>query len=81
MVLLDQIVAIANEASHPNRTGADEFLQKLTENTEMWKRSYDVLENSKNELTKFFMLQVLQVAITNAGKSYPLTRRNIFAIT
>ena len=32
VTLLDQIVAIANEASHPNRAGADEFLQKLTDN-------------------------------------------------
>ena len=75
VTLLDQIVAIANEASHPNRSGADEFLQKLTENPDMWKRSYDVLENSKNELTKFFMLQVLQVAINTRWKVLPADQK------
>lgn len=75
VTLLDQIVAIANEASHPNRAGADEFLQKLTDNPDMWKRSYEVLENSKNDLTKFFMLQVLQTAITTRWKILPADQK------
>ncbi len=71
VTLLDQIVAIANEGTHPNRAGADEFLQKLTENADMYKRSYEVLEASKNDLTKLFMLQVLQTAVTTRWRIFP----------
>jgi exportin-1 len=57
--LLDQIVAIANDGAHPNRSSADEFLVKLRENPEIWKRTFDVLETSQQMTTKYFIIQAL----------------------
>jgi len=69
--LLDQIVTIANDGSHPNRANADAFLVKLRENPDIWKRTYDVLEMSKEEATKFFILQALGHAINTRWKILP----------
>jgi len=69
--LLDQIVTIANDGSHPQRANADAFLVKLRENPDIWKRTYDVLETSKNEATKFFILQALGHAINTRWKILP----------
>ena len=69
--LLDQIVTIANDGNHPNRANADAFLVKLKENPDIWKRTYDVLETSKLETTKFFILQALSHAINIRWKVLP----------
>lgn len=69
--LLDQIVSIANDGSHPNRAAADEFLVKLRENPEIWKRTFDVLEQSKLPATKFFIMQAMSHMINTRWNILP----------
>jgi len=73
--LLDQIVAIANDGAHPQRVNADEFLVKIKDHPDMWKRTYDVLEKSSQETTRFFILQVLSQAIETRWKIFPMDQK------
>eukprot|EP00605_Chrysophyceae_sp_TOSAG23-4_P001486 GSChrysophyteH1.ASY1.ANO1.1623.1 assembled CDS len=69
--LLDQIVAIANDGSHADRSNADDFLVKLRDNPDIWKRTYDVLEQSKQASTKFFIMQALSHMINTRWQILP----------
>ena len=54
ITLLEQVVTIAFDASHPMRAKANEFLVKMKEHPEMWKRADAILETSKEPYTKYF---------------------------
>jgi exportin-1 len=73
--LLDQIVAIAFDASHPQRAAANEFLVKMKEHPDMWKRADAILETSHQQTTKFFGLMVLEEAIKTHWKVIPSEQR------
>ncbi|CAM9165729.1 unnamed protein product [Ectocarpus fasciculatus] len=75
ITLMDQLVMIAMDGSHPQRSGANEFLVKMKDHPEMWKRADAILERSKNEATKFFGLQVLSEAIMTRWKVIPSDQR------
>jgi len=73
--LLDQIVLIAMDGSHPQRAAANEFLVKMKDHPDMWRRADAILEVSKNLHTKFFGLQVLGEAISTHWKVIPVDQR------
>lgn len=54
ITLLDQIVAIAYDSAHVMRAQANEFLVKMKEHPEMWKRADAILETSTQAYTKYF---------------------------
>ena len=54
ITLLEQIVVIAFDAAHPMRSKANEFLVKMKEHPDMWKRADAILENAKEPYCKFF---------------------------
>jgi exportin-1 len=54
ITLLEQIVEIAYDSGHPMRSKANEFLVKMKEHPEMWKRADAILETSTQPYTKFF---------------------------
>jgi hypothetical protein len=56
--LLDQIILIAMDSNHPQRAAANEFLVRMKEHPDMWRRADAILEQTKQEATKFFGLQV-----------------------
>jgi len=66
--LLDQIVAIWSDGANLQRPAADAFLQRLRENPDMWKRADAILESSKNDASKFFILMVLKDTINTRWK-------------
>lgn len=73
--LLDQIVLIAMDGSHPQRSAANEFLVRMKDHPDMWRRADAILEVSKQEATKFFGLQVLGEAISTHWKVIPQDQR------
>lgn len=73
--LLDQIVLIAMDGSHPQRAAANEFLVRMKDHPDMWKRADSILEVSKQPATKFFGLQVLTEAINTHWKVIPIEQR------
>lgn len=73
--LLDQIVSIAMDGLHPQRPAANEFLVRMKEHADMWKRADAILETSKQLATKFFGLQVLSETINTRWKVLPLDQR------
>lgn len=73
--LLDQIVLIAMNSSHPQRPAANEFLVRMKEHPDMWRRADAILETSQQEATRFFGLQVLAEAITTHWKVIPVEQR------
>jgi len=73
--LLDQIVSIWADGSNPQRPAADAFLTRLKENPDMWKRADAILESSKNESSKFFILMVLKDTISTRWKVIPVDQR------
>jgi len=73
--LLDQIVLIAMDGAHPQRAAANEFLVKMKDHPDMWRRADAILESSKQLHTKFFGLQVLNEAIATHWKVIPLDQR------
>ena len=73
--LLDQIVLIAMDGLHPQRPAANEFLVRMKEHPDMWKRADSILETSKQIATKFFGLQVLGETINTRWKILPLDQR------
>lgn len=75
ITLLDQLILIAMDGSHPQRSNANEFLVKMKDHPEMWKRADAILERSSNEGTKFFGLQVLSEAIMTRWKVIPPDQR------
>ena len=74
--LLDQIVSIAMDGLHPQRPAANEFLVRMKEHPDMWKRADAILETSKQLATKFFGLQVLSETINTRWKVLPLDQRD-----
>ena len=52
--LLEQIIAIAYDSNHAMRGKANEFLIKIKEHPDMWKRADAILETSREPYTKFF---------------------------
>ena len=72
--LLDQIVAIAYDGAHPNRSAANDFLVKMKEHPEMWRRADAILEGSKQATSRYFGLQVLDSAISTRWKILPPNR-------
>lgn len=74
--LLDQIVLIAMDGSHPQRSAANEFLVRMKDHPDMWRRADAILESSKQLQTKFFGLQVLGEAITTHWKVIPAEQRD-----
>jgi exportin-1 len=73
--LLDQIVAIAMDGKHPQRGAANDFLVRMKENPNMWRRSDAILETSNQLASKFFGLQVLGEAINTNWKLIPYDQR------
>ena len=73
--LLDQIVVIAMDGLHPQRPAANEFLVRMKEHPDMWKRADAILETSKQLATKFFGLQVLGDTISTRWKVIPQDQR------
>ncbi len=73
--LLEQIVMIAMDGNHPQRAAANEFLVRMKEHPDMWRRADAILEMSKDPATKFFGLQVLTEAINTHWKVIPLEQR------
>jgi exportin-1 len=73
--LLDQIVMIAMDGSHPQRGAANEFLVGMKDHPDMWRRALDILETSKQVQAKFFGLQVLGEAINTHWKVIPAEQR------
>lgn len=69
--LLEQIIAIAYDANHRQRAAANEFLVRMKDHPDMWKRADAILESSNNITTKFFGLQVLGDAILTRWKIIP----------
>eukprot|EP01039_Chlorochromonas_danica_P005713 gene5713-6297_t len=73
--LLDQIVLIAMDGSHPQRSAANEFLVRMKDHPDMWRRADAILEVSKQPATRFFGLQVLTEAINTHWKVIPQDQR------
>ncbi|RYG63928.1 hypothetical protein EON64_14990, partial [archaeon] len=73
--LLEQLVAIAMDSNHPQRSAANEFLVKIKDHPDMWRRADAILEQSKQATTKFFGLQVLTEAINTHWKVIPQDQR------
>lgn len=73
--LLDQIISIWSDGSNPQRPAADAFLARLRESPDMWKRADAVLETSKNDYSKFFILMVLKNTISTRWKVIPVDQR------
>ena len=73
--LLDQIFEIAMNSSHPQRPQANEFLVMLKDNPDIWRRSNEILETSKQDSSKFFALQVLSDVINFRWKVIPADQR------
>jgi exportin-1 len=66
--LLDQIVLIVMDGSHPQRQAANEFLVRIKDHPDMWKRVDAILESSTQVFTKMFALQVLSDTIETRWK-------------
>lgn len=73
--LLDQIVAIAMDGAHPQRSAANEFLVRIKNHPDMWRRADAILETSKQPHTRFFGLQILDEAISTHWKVIPQDQR------
>jgi exportin-1 len=73
--LLDQIVTIAFDPNHRQRAAANEFLVRMKDHPEIWKRADAILESSDNLATRFFGLQVLGDAILTRWKIIPNDQR------
>lgn len=73
--LLDQIVLISQDPKHPHRSGANEFLVRMKDHPDMWRRADAILDSSQNPATKFFGLQVLTEAINTHWKVIPQDQR------
>jgi exportin-1 len=73
--LLDQLVAIAYDGANTNRKAAEDFLIRMRENPDMWKRAADILDSSKQLNSIFFALQVLSDAISSRWKILPQDHR------
>ena len=73
--LLDQITSIWSDGANPQRPAADAFLTRLGENQDMWKRADAILESSKNDSSKFFILMVLKTTINTRWKIIPVDQR------
>eukprot|EP01035_Chromulina_nebulosa_P018594 gene18594-24321_t len=59
--LLDQILLIAMDGNNPQRQAANEFLVRIKEHPDMWKRVDAILESSTQLTTKIFGLQILHI--------------------
>lgn len=73
--LLDQIVSIAFDPSHPQRAKANDCMVRMKDHPDMWKRADAILETSSSPATKFFGLQVLGEAILTRWKILPVEQR------
>lgn len=73
--LLDQIFMIAMSSSHPSRPQANDFLMKLKENQDLWRKSHEILEKAQQDGSKFFALQLLSDAINSRWKIIPADQR------
>jgi exportin-1 len=73
--LLDQIVLIAMDGSHPQRGPANSFLVTMKDHPDMWRRADAILETSSQMSTKFFGLKVLSEAINTHWKVIPQDER------
>jgi exportin-1 len=73
--LLDQIVLIAMDGSHPQRVAANEWLVKMRDESEMWRRADAIFDQSKEIATKFYGLQVLSETINTKWKIIPQDQR------
>lgn len=73
--LLDQIFLIAMDGAHPQRQAANEFLVRIKEHPDMWKRVDAILETTTQLSTKVFALQVLTETIETKWKIVSLEQR------
>lgn len=73
--LLDQIVTIAMDGKHAQRAGANDFLVKIKDHPDMWKRVDAILQNSQVDSSKIFALQVLADVIDSRWKVIPVEQR------
>lgn len=63
------------DGAHPQRAAANEFLVRMKDHPDMWRRADAILEVSKQSATKFFGLQVLTEAINTHWKVIPSEQR------
>ena len=61
IALLDQLVSIAYDGSHPQRLAAEESLVRMKQHADMWKRADAILETSTQQSTKFFGYNFLYI--------------------
>jgi exportin-1 len=73
--LLDQVVAILQQAAHADRAKADAILRQLKENDQAWQFVDKILEQSSSPHTKYFALQILDDAINTRWKVLPNEQR------
>eukprot|EP01041_Mallomonas_annulata_P009489 gene9489-19720_t len=73
--LLDELVSIAMDGSNIHRAAANDFLVRMKDHPEMWKRVDKIIEACKYMPTKFFGLQVLGEAVNTRWKIIPLEQR------
>jgi exportin-1 len=73
--LLDQIVLIAMDGAHAQRQAANEFLVRIKDHPDMWKRVDSILDSSQQLSTRIFGLQVLSETIESKWKIIPLEQR------
>lgn len=73
--LLDELCSIALNGTNVHRAAANDFLVRMKEHPDMWKRVDKIIENCRHMGTKFFGLQVLSEAINTRWKVIPLEQR------
>lgn len=73
--LLDQIVLIAMDGANTQRQAANEFLVRIKDHPDMWKRVDAILESSQQLATRLFGLQVLSETIEMKWKIIPSEQR------
>ena len=67
--MLDQVVEIFFNASHPNHAQAHELIKNLQDHPMAWKRVDGILEQSTSDQTKFIGLRILQLTVDQRWKT------------
>ena len=63
ITLLDQVVGAAYDPVSPHRAQANKALMQLQESPDLWQKADGIIEQSQNQMCRFFGLQVLDDAI------------------
>jgi len=75
VALLDQVITTAYNPTHPSRNDANTILMALQANADMWTRSDAILEQSKEMMSKYFALSLLEDAVRTRWKILPSEQR------